>query len=90
MGETRHRMNPLVVHALDKAGALLRDPAIRAALDILDDMAEADRAHSRAQARLRQRAAELAASAGQKIDSLERLRRLRPTLVAFAGGPSDA
>lgn len=91
MGENRPRVSPFAMaQALENAAALLRAPAIQAAMDILDDMADADRAHGRTQALRRQQAETLASEAALPLAALERLRTIRPVLQALVGGQTHA
>lgn len=78
MGDNRTQLSPAELAArLDRVAALLRDPTIRLALELLDEATEADREHGRAQRRRRDRAARLAREAGQDIALLEDLRSVR-------------
>lgn len=91
MGENRPSVSPLAMaQALEHAAALLRAPAIQAAMDILDDMADADRTHGRAQADRRKRAERLASEAALPLHALEVLRTIRPVLQALGGGQTHA
>ena len=69
--------------SLDHARAMLGQPLVREAIDKLDQAAEADRAHARAQARLRLEARRLAALAGLPGGALERLRKLETLLAGL-------
>ena len=81
MGDNRTHLSPAELAArLDRVAALLRDPAIRFAMEMLDEIEQADRLHGLAQSRRRMQAARMAAEAGHDLRSLEQIRRARKIL----------
>jgi hypothetical protein len=66
------------------AAALLRDPKMRQALDVLAEAAEADRTHARRQAARRAEARTLAEAAGATLGRAEALRSVTRTLASIA------